>query len=311
MKTKHYSILSFVLLIFFLKLFAPKFLFDLGVKHEKKGEGSNALFCYDIANFIDWSNAKYRFQRGRMLMYGYYFAMLKENISNYSYINYRYQQQKAKFDLIVETDLKKAIELDPTHIDAFLALGSYYKYKLEFNESYRLFDGAINIDKKNPIGYFGRGICAHGLKKYDDALLDYNFIIKNIDLNSPLFVYNLNFYDKVKIWEVFVLRAKIYIETGKIDEAIADLNQAINFEPKSEKLLFQRGKLKAKKGDFVDAIKDYDKIFELGLEFIDCYFARAEARNAIGDIKGANEDIKNGKKIQEDLYKGRAGSPIK
>lgn len=296
-------IVIFVVVIVFVKFFVPKHLFEYGVKYEKNGEINNALFCYDIAIFINNNLAKVHLQRGRMIYYNFYNSLsfdFKKKNSKLSYINNRYLKKKPKIKLICEMDFKKAIDIDPTDVNAHLYLGQLYINQDRYFEAYNCFNAALSFDKKNRHGYFGRAFSSDCLENYEAALIDYTFIIKNFDLNTPLLTYDLSIKLSAVDWKVFKFRAEIYIKMEKYQEAIADLDQAIKLEQDDHWLLFKRGSVKEKNGDYIGAIKDYDKIVEMDKAGSECYFARGKAKKEIGDLKGFEEDIRNGEKIEEE-----------
>lgn len=86
------------------------------------------------------------------------------------------------------------------------------------------------------------------------------------------------------------------LRAGKTDEALNDLNRAIEVSPKFVPALLLRGNLREPKGDVEGALSDYDLAIELapnarGMEA--GYNNRSVIRLSRGDTDGARADIDN------------------
>lgn len=306
-------VLVFAVLVFYLKLFAPKSVFNLGMDYEDRGQFGEALLCYDIAIFLDSKLPKAHFRRGRMILNSEHFNNKIYRMSSKEFINNRYDKRTADYRhayIASQADFQKALKNDPKEVSNYLFLGMVYLLRSMYNEAYNCFNNAVNIDSRNLFAYFGRAMSSDFNRLYERdrkrnneiALRDYSFVIQNLDLNAPASeYYDFNYRITVEAREVFEFRAKIYIKTGKYLEAIADLDQAVKLAPGDDRLLFERGNLKSEIGDYIGAIKDYDRIVETDFASSKYYFARANAKKEIGDLEGFEEDIRSGKKIEEEI----------
>ncbi|HYV90996.1 MAG TPA: tetratricopeptide repeat protein [Chitinophagales bacterium] len=90
------------------------------------------------------------------------------------------------------------------------------------------------------VAYNNRGIIYRHQKKYDQALADFNEVLK---LNSK---YELAWGNK----------GNIYFDLDRNDSAIANYNRALALKPEMWETLANRGTAKAKTGDYHGAIKD-------------------------------------------------------
>lgn len=83
-----------------------------------------------------------------------------------------------------EDSFKKGIELNPNNMNILNSLGCLYEKTQEYNKAYATFDKIIKYIPKNShtdwdlqmqaLAYFNRGNIATYLKKYDEALADYD-----------------------------------------------------------------------------------------------------------------------------------------
>jgi len=134
-------------------------------------------------------------------------------------------------------------------------------------------------------------------------LQDYSIVIQNLNLNAPSASENFdfNFRITVEAWKVFKFRAELYKKMGKIKEAIIDIDQAIKLSPDDHSLYKLSGEFKVEIGDYIGAIKCYDKIIEMDRHVVKDFFARAHAKKEVGDLRGYEDDIRNGKKLEEEI----------
>jgi len=102
-------------------------------------------------------------------------------------------------------------------------------------------------------------------------------------------------------------RAFAYMEKGQYDLALADLDNAIERDPKHDSALNNRGIVWMKKGEYRRAIEDFSKAIDLTtIEELRPYRLRAEAYAALGRHDEAIKDADEALKIDPDDDKARA-----
>ena len=102
-------------------------------------------------------------------------------------------------------------------------------------------------------------------------------------------------------------RAFAYMEKGQYDLALADLDNAIERDPKHDSALNNRGIVWMKKGEYRRAIEDFSKAIDLTtIEELRPYRQRAEAYAALGRHDEAIKDADEALKIDPDDDKARA-----
>ena len=136
-----------------------------------------------------------------------------------------------------------------------------------------IFDEAISIDGNSWNAYYQRAIANENLHKFDAALEDYQAVLR---LNPNLV-------------EAATARAAIFADKGDVHRAVDELSKVIDRKASVE--------AHYRRGDGYVALKQYDKAIEDFTWVIEqvrdapyVYFARANAKRAIGDLAGASED---------------------
>lgn len=106
----------------------------------------------------------------------YYFQVgLRNNLNNYP---------------TAVADYSQAIELDPSHFDAYLKRGTLrYKVLKQYEEALTDFDKAIELKPDCALAYLHRGIVKCHLLRFDLALPDFNKA-EELDPNDERVYYN-------------------------------------------------------------------------------------------------------------------------
>lgn len=89
----------------------------------------------------------------------------------------------------------------------------------------------------------------------------------------------------------FSLRARALRQTGNPEQALDDLNRAVELAPDPSNY-FQRAATYQLLGRHKLALADLDEVIALKPDGPQAYFARAQSRRATGDVAGANQDHK-------------------
>jgi tetratricopeptide (TPR) repeat protein len=132
------------------------------------------------------------------------------------------------------------------------------------------------VDKKEAIIYFHRGINRHTSGDIKGAIEEYNQALKL----RPDFA------------EVYYKRGISRYKLGDLKGAILDYNQAIRLNPNYAGVYNHRGFTRHDLGDFPGAIRDFNQALKLNPNFPEAYQNRGITRNALGDKQGAISDLK-------------------
>ena len=207
--------------------------------------------------------------------------------------------------LISKTDLeKKKINRENTINEYKIALANG-----EHGKALEITNQLIN-ESPNEFGpYQGRGNVYFFMKKYNEAISDYNKAIslgcKEIEVyifKSQAFL-ELNEFDiaiescnqGLKIEENATLlnfRAYAKNKTGNYDSALDDCNKSISLDSNKPNPYKNRGLAYFGKSQYEKAITEFDKAINIDSKFYTAYAGRGDAFLKLGNKKRAIEDYK-------------------
>ncbi len=149
---------------------------------------------------------------------------------------------------------------------------------------------ATNPPLSSPDEYIERGTALWQKKAdYDGAILNFTKAIE-ID-EAGLATAGPGGTQAERLARTYHKRAILVGEVWrKYDDAIADLNRAIELRPQLEEAYCQRGLMYITTGDFYRAIADYTEAIEINPKSINAHLGRGRARKAIRDYIGEMED---------------------
>ena len=162
-------------------------------------------------------------------------------------------------------------------LDEGLALYNQGKYQAAIE----LYNEAIKLDPNYAPAYNNRGMVYADLKRYLDAIADFN---KSIELKNPTlhFAYNN--------------RGMAYTNIQNYEQAISDYNRAIEINPNFEKAYNNRGVVYFYLKDYQKAISNYEKAIEINPNFAFPYNNRG---NVYRELKNFDAAISNYNKAIE------------
>jgi tetratricopeptide (TPR) repeat protein len=182
----------------------------------------------------------------------------------------RYNQATLSFD--------RSIALNPGLIDAYLMRGKAYVAEAEPEKSLRDFSKVIEMRPSDPAGWIARSEAYLDLNNFPQAISDAS---QAISLNS-------------KQAASYTLRGSAFRKSGNPQKAMEDFNRAVELDP-SAKNYSERGTTYQMMGEHKLAIADFDRVIAMIPDLATAFFARAESRRAIGDLRGAQEDHLQGR----------------
>jgi len=184
----------------------------------------------------------------------------------------RYEQAALNFS--------RAVDLKSDFVDAYRMRARVYLAQYNPDFAIRDFDKVLSFNPNDASALVEQGFARLDKKDYQNAIADADKALA-VQPNSS---------------RAYTLRATARRALGNTDQAIQDFTMAIKVEPNLENY-FQRASTYATMGKPQLAIPDFDSA--MGFDPLEphIYFARAQARAAVGDSKGAQEDIAAGRKI--------------
>ncbi len=98
--------------------------------------------------------------------------------------------------------------------------------------------------------------------------------------------------------DLLLYRGRLYLEHANYPEAIADFTQALKADPETLDPLIFRGQAYFQSGQSKDGLADLDRFIKEGRPHYQAHATRAEIRAAMGDVKGAAEDLATANRLQ-------------
>ncbi len=180
----------------------------------------------------------------------------------------------------------------PQRARAELALGLTKLAPGAYQEAMLHFDRAIQIWPEYSDAYFNRALIEHDQSQPAAALADLD---KALDLDPA----STRAHDQ---------RGQIYLENGEARKAIQEFSKSLQLMPTLEGH-YQRGQAYEKLGEHQNAIADFDAAILQSSEAPYTFRARAAAKRASGDRKGAAADEQKASLIETGQAPSRDVSP--
>lgn len=184
----------------------------------------------------------------------------------------RYEQAALNFT--------RAVDLKPDFADAYRMRARVFVAEYNPDPAIRDFSKVLALNPNDPSALAERGFAWLEKKDYPNAIADADRAI----LFQP------------KSGRAYTLRATARRAIGEAGKAIQDFTMAVQLDPNLENY-FQRASTYQAMGENKLAIADFDSAVSYDPTQPHIYFARAQAKAAIGDSSGAKDDIAAGRKI--------------
>lgn len=164
---------------------------------------------------------------------------------------------------------------------AFYLREQYSRAISDYNE-------AIRLAPKNATFWSHRGYAFQRDRQYERALSDFS---ENIRINPTPYNYNS--------------RCRLRMNFGReLRQALADCNTADGLKSNDYNILFSRGEVQIKLGNYAGAIADFDAALKLDAAYKHMYlYGRGLAKTKKGDTAGGSADIAAAKAIKPDVVK--------
>jgi tetratricopeptide (TPR) repeat protein len=174
--------------------------------------------------------------------------------------------------------LDAAIAYQPSLAEAFLLRGRARMDIFDVDKALADFTRAVALRPTEAQPYFRRGLAYFELRNYQAALADSDQAIQR----DP------------RLAEAHNLKGTVMRAMGKPKEALVHFDRAVELQPNLDNY-FQRGATRQVLGDHQRAIADFDRAVAFSPRSAQPYYARAESKRAIGDVKGAAQDHHQGR----------------
>jgi tetratricopeptide (TPR) repeat protein len=205
-------------------------------------------------------------------------------------------------------DFNRAVIFDPKNIDLYYQLGVVLYELKKYNESLDMLNKVTNMSKKYVAAYQEKIMVMmaldqgfNAIKVSDSALaLDasaMNYYLQGMvteKLNSKQkaeWAYSKSIKEDKKFVKGYIALASLQTDLNKLDEAMANCNQAIALDANSREALVVRSRVFLKKLDYRNAIDDISRAIILNANEPEMFFIRgtyyqdfSQHQNAINDF---------------------------
>ncbi len=174
-------------------------------------------------------------------------------------------------------DFTKSLEISPSY-QGYLWRGFVLAEVKRYKEAIADYDLAIDMNPKGRSAFENRGGAYYEIGDFQRALSDANTAI-NLDSSRC---------------HVYFLRGRVNFAIGERGKAIEDLSKAISLCSEDSlvwSMLNWRGFVYANMGDYAKAIADYNKALNLNPDSVDVYYNRGLAYNKTGKYDLAIKDF--------------------
>jgi tetratricopeptide (TPR) repeat protein len=291
------------------------------------GKYDLALADLDRAIQLNPQLAQAYLNRGRIYMFLGEFEKARANLNEAIEINPRfadaYVVRVSLYGLSQEydralSDLDRALQYQPDYALSYVGYnfgdltlgqlhqalvylnrGAIYLIKEDFQQALVDSERAMQIAPQIPEVYLIRGTSNVGLEKYERAIADLTQFLKfnsslsqNVPIGQVFGEFPLQLSEKTKLQEAqkygaYLSRSLAYIQVGKFDRAIADLDRASQIAPNNPDLEKAKGDVYFKMGDYPKALAQYEKAISQDSQVWNAYSNMGLVKYEMGEREAA------------------------
>jgi tetratricopeptide (TPR) repeat protein len=219
-----------------------------------------------------------------------------------------------KFTLAFE-DFSRILLSNRNDVNALIGRSAVYLSIADYQYAVADLDRVLAREPDNQVAFFNRGLAYAGLNQNQKAIDDYTRVIGSHpkwpstwynrgivyaasgDFKRAIADYNEAARLRPDRAATYANRGVAFAVLQEFPRALADLDQAIRLQPGDAAMLNSRGMVLLEMKQPARALKDFDEAIRLNSILAVAYSNRAEARRALGDVAGADADLKRSKEL--------------
>lgn len=193
-------------------------------------------------------------------------------------------------------------------LEEFRSQGEQAFREGDFGRAIEKYSWAIELDKEDPLSYFGRALARPDVEgKVQDfsraiflkpdfyqAYLERGEVLllkKDLDSAAADFTRAIDLAQdqplKLSRAKPFYWRGHVFYEKGDLSEALQDFSQALDLDPQNADAAFERGNIMAKLKKYPEAIADYTQALAAKPNHVQAYFNRGNMYALLDDYEKA------------------------
>lgn len=169
------------------------------------------------------------------------------------------------------SDLDKAISISKSLINPYLLRAEIEWARKEWEKAGEDMDAAIRLHPEVADLYVNRAFIRYNSDDYFGAMSDYNYTLE-LDPKNTSALFN---------------RALLRYEVKDLARAEEDLTSVLALDPLNFHALYNRGLIRLEQTKYPEALSDFTSIAERYPRFYPVYYALAETKKNMGDMRGA------------------------
>ncbi|MDE6533891.1 MAG: tetratricopeptide repeat protein [Muribaculaceae bacterium] len=198
----------------------------------------------------------------------------------------------AKGDTVAALDdLGKAISLSKSLVNPFLLRAEIEWHRKEWQKAGEDMDAAIRLHPEVADLYVNRAFIRYNSDDFFGAMSDYNYTLE-LDPDNTSALFN---------------RALLRYEVKDLERSEEDLSNVLKLDPGNFHALYNRGLVRLEQDKNKEALSDFTAIASKYPRFYPVYYAMAEAKRNMGDMRTAMQLVYQA----DDMVKGYVKNPEK
>lgn len=191
-------------------------------------------------------------------------------------------------------DLDKAISLTKSLINPFLLRAQIEWNRKEWDKAGEDMNAAIRLQPEIPDLYVNRAFIRYNSDDFFGAMSDYNYTLDLDPKNTPA-LFN---------------RALLRYEVRDLNRAVEDLTKVLELEPDNFHAHYNRGLMYLELNKNKEALADFEVIARRYPRFYPVYYAIAETKRNMGDMRSAMQYVHTADQMVENYVKNPEKNPL-
>lgn len=191
-------------------------------------------------------------------------------------------------------DVDKAISLTRSLINPYLLRAQIEWNRKEWDKAGEDLNSAIHLQPEVPDLYVNRAFIRYNSDDFFGAMSDYNYTLE-LDPKNTSALFN---------------RALLRYEVKDVSRAVDDLSKVLEIDPENFHAHYNRGLMNLELGNHKEALADFEIIARRYPRFYPVYYAIAETKRSMGDMRSAMQYAHKADNMVENYVKNPEKNPL-